>query len=126
MTRMNSRLVTSDGSSTLTFRDPASFNPTKVLRVHDGPNAIRNLNELEFIKGKLWANVWHSNRVAILSPQDGRVTAWLDLTGLLPTNVGLDEEAVLNGIAYDVVHDRLFVTGKEWPTLFEIKTIATK
>jgi len=121
MTRMGDRLITSDGSATLTFRDPTSLKPLRAIRVHDGVTEVGSLNELEFIKGKIFANVWHSNTIAIISAQDGRVEAWVDLTGILPGVFKLDEEAVLNGIAYDAISDRIFVTGKDWPMLFEIK-----
>ena len=83
------------------------------------------LNELEFVKGEIYANVWHSDRIARISPNDGRVIAWIDLTGLLPAAQRIDAESVLNGIAYDGEHDRLFVTGKQWPTVFEIKVVAS-
>jgi glutamine cyclotransferase len=89
--------------------------------VKDGGEVIDNLNELEFVKGEIYANIWHSDRIARISPQDGHVIAWIDLTGLLPSAQKIDAEAVLNGIAYDSQRDRLFVTGKEWPTIFEIK-----
>jgi hypothetical protein len=69
------------------------------------------------------SNIWHSDKIARISPQDGHVIAWIDLTGLLPSDQKIDAEAVLNGIAYDSEHDRLFVTGKEWPTIFEIKIV---
>src|SRR6201999_4668761 len=81
------------------------------------------LNELEFIKGEIYANVWHSDRIARISPRDGHVIAWIDLTGLLPADQKINEESVLNGIAYDAKRDRLFVTGKQWPTIFEIKIV---
>ncbi len=76
---------------------------------------IDELNELEYIKGEIYANVWHSDRIARISPSDGHVIGWIDLTGLLPDNRKINEESVLNGIAYDAQRDRLFVTGKQWP-----------
>jgi glutaminyl-peptide cyclotransferase len=84
---------------------------------------IDQLNELEFIKGEIYANVWHSDRIARISPRDGHVIAWIDLAGLLPAEQRTDPEAVLNGIAYDSEHDRIFVTGKRWPTVFEIEVV---
>ena len=84
---------------------------------------IGQLNELEFIKGEIYANVWHSEMIAKVSPKDGHVIAWIDLTGLLPLDQRIDAESVLNGIAYDPQHDRLFVTGKRWPAVFEIEVI---
>jgi glutamine cyclotransferase len=82
---------------------------------------VNQLNELEFIKGEIYANVWHADRIAVIDPQTGRVKAWIDLTGLMPEGELRDEEAVLNGIAYDQTNDKFYVTGKLWPRLFEIK-----
>ena len=75
------------------------------------------------IKGEIYANVWHSDRIARISPADGHVVAWIDLSGLLPASEKINAESVLNGIAYDAQHDRLFVTGKQWPTVFQIKVV---
>ncbi len=124
MTRTATEIVTSDGTDTLRFRDPATFRETRHITVHDGSDRIRNLNELEFIHGEIYANVWHTDTIARISPTDGRVLSWIDLTGLLPDTQRLTPESVLNGIAFDAAHDRLFVTGKQWPTLFEIKVDA--
>jgi glutamine cyclotransferase len=121
MTRTAIQLITSDGTATLRFRDPETFRELRHIVVKDGTRTIDQLNELEFIKGEIYANVWHSDRIARISPKDGHVIAWIDLTGILPDNQKVDGESVLNGIAYDAQHDRLFVTGKQWPTIFEIK-----
>ena len=121
MTRTDTEIVTSDGTDTLRFRDPATFRETHHITVHDGGSRIRDLNELEFIHGEIYANLWHSDSIARISPADGRVLSWIDLTGLLPDIERLTPESVLNGIAFDAARDRLFVTGKQWPTLFEIK-----
>src|ERR1700761_1136440 len=123
MTRTAKELITSDGTATLRFRDPSTFKETHHLVVKDGAKTIEELNELEFIKGEIYANVWHSDRIASISPRDGQVLAWIDLTGLLPADQKINEESVLNGIAYDAKRDRLFVTGKQWPTIFEIKVV---
>ena len=123
MTRTAKELITSDGTSTLRFRDPATFKETRHIVVRDGRDEVQLLNELEFVKGEIYANVWHSDRIARISPKDGRVMAWIDLTGLLPAGERVDGESVLNGIAYDAEHDRLFVTGKQWPKVFEIKVL---
>jgi glutaminyl-peptide cyclotransferase len=125
MTRTNDQIVTSDGSANLSFRDPNTLNPVRSITVHDGLAVIEKLNELEFIKGEIYANIWHSDKIARISPADGRVIAWIDLSGLLPPHQKVDEESVLNGIAYDAQHDRLFVTGKQWPTVFQIKLVPT-
>ena len=121
MTRSDKELITSDGSATLRFRNPADFKETRHIVVHDGKQTIGQLNELEFIKGEIYANIWHSDRIARIAPKDGRVLSWIDLSGLLPADQKIDAESVLNGIAYDPQHDRLFVTGKQWPFIFEIK-----
>ena len=91
------------------------------MSVRDGGRPISNLNELEYVNGEIYANIWHTDRIARISPQSGRVVGWIDLTGLLPSIYQLQSEAVLNGIAYDASGDRLFVTGKLWQKLFEIK-----
>jgi glutaminyl-peptide cyclotransferase len=124
MTRTAKEIITSDGSATLRFRDPDTFKETHHIVVRDGGKAIDRLNELEYIKGEIYANVWYSDRIARISPRDGHVIGWIDLTGLLPANEKINDESVLNGIAYDAQHDRLFVTGKQWPTVFEIKLVS--
>jgi len=124
MTRTAKELITSDGTDTLRFRDPATFKETRHIVVKDGSQRIDQLNELEYIHGEIYSNVWHSDRIARISPKDGHVIAWIDLAGILPDNQKINAESVLNGIAYDAQHDRLFVTGKQWPTVFEIKAIA--
>jgi glutamine cyclotransferase len=124
MTRTAKELITSDGTATLRFRDPNTFKETHHILVKDGTRAIEELNELEFIKGEIYANVWHSDRIARINPHDGHVIAWIDLTGLLPDDQKINQESVLNGIAYDAKGDRLFVTGKQWPKVFEIKVLS--
>jgi glutamine cyclotransferase len=123
MTRNATELVTSDGTSTLRFRNPKTFAETHHIVVHDGATKIDQLNELEWVKGEIYANVWHSDRIARVSPKDGRILGWIDLTGILPENQRINAESVLNGIAYDAKGDRLFVTGKQWPSVFEIKLV---
>jgi glutaminyl-peptide cyclotransferase len=114
-------LIISDGSNRLKFLDPDSFQVTKTIAVVDGNKAVDELNELEYVNGEIYANIWHDQRIVTIDPQNGRVTGWIDLTGLLQPGDVRDPEAVLNGIAYDQASDRLFVTGKLWPRLFEIK-----
>jgi glutaminyl-peptide cyclotransferase len=123
MTRTSRELITSDGTSTLRFRNPDTFAETHHIVVKDGARAIEELNELEFIHGEIYANVWHQDVIARISPRDGHVIAWIDLRGLLPIGQMINEESVLNGIAYDRQHGRLFVTGKQWPTVFEIEVV---
>jgi glutamine cyclotransferase len=123
MTRSSTEIITSDGSATLRFRDPKTFKEVRHVLVKDGKDAVEQLNELEYVKGEIYANIWHSDRIARISPRDGHVIGWIDLTGLMPASRRVNEESVLNGIAYDAQHDRLFVTGKQWPTVFEIKVV---
>lgn len=112
----------SDGSSTLYRRDPKTFEVIDQIRVHDGDTPVQLLNELEYIKGSIWANVWQTNEIVIIDPSSGLVTGRIDLTGLLPADQAAGAE-VLNGIAYDAKEDRIFVTGKFWPTLFQIELV---
>jgi glutaminyl-peptide cyclotransferase len=121
MTRTSREIITSDGTATLRFRDPKTFKETRHIVVKDDGNPIEQLNELEYIKGEIYANIWHSDRIARISPRDGHVLGWIDLTGLMPASRRVNDESVLNGIAYDAQHDRLFVTGKQWPSVFEIR-----
>ena len=114
-------LILSDGSNRIRFLDPDSFRATKTIAVTDGKTPVGQLNELEFVNGEIYANLWHDDRIAAIDPQTGRVKAWIDLRGLLQSGDTRDAEAVLNGIAYDPASNRLFVTGKLWPKLFEIK-----
>lgn len=113
------RLIVSDGSSYLTLVDPVTFQVDTTLRVTDGGRPVDQLNELEWVRGEVWANVWHTQRIARIDPATGRVKGWLDLSALIPTV--FDPEAVLNGIAYDEQANRLLVTGKLWPRLYEIR-----
>lgn len=121
MTRDEHELITSDGSSKLTFRRPTDFREIRHVIVKDKNKEVTQLNELEFVKGEIYANVWHSDRIARISPKDGRVLGWIDLGGIMSPIIKLGSEAVLNGIAYDAQQDRLFVTGKQWPSIFEIR-----
>jgi glutamine cyclotransferase len=115
------RLIMSDGTSNLCFLDPVTFRRIGQVTVHDaGP--VTELNELEYMKGQVYANIWKEEKIAVINPQTGQVTAWIDLTGIQDLkNQGPNN--VLNGIAYDANRDRLFVTGKMWPHIFEIKSI---
>jgi glutamine cyclotransferase len=114
----------SDGTNRLFIRDPGTFAELDTIDVYDGVRAIWNLNELEFVDGEIWANVWRTDRIARIDPETGQVTGWIDLTGLLSEgDRGSHRVDVLNGIAHDPETDRLFVTGKLWPKLFEIEVV---
>lgn len=114
------RLIMSDGTPRLRFLNPDTLMETGRLAVSDPSGPIEDLNELEVVKGEIYANVWLTDRIAVISPASGKVTGWIDLTGLLRPR-SPDSDAVLNGIAYDASRGRLFVTGKLWPRLFEIR-----
>jgi glutamine cyclotransferase len=114
-------LVVSDGTDVLTYLDAQRFTPTRKLAVTWNGRSLDRLNELEFIEGEVWANVWHTDFIVRIDPRSGRVTSFLDLAGLLPSDRRSHEEAVLNGIAYDPATRRLFVSGKLWPLIFEIR-----
>jgi glutamine cyclotransferase len=119
ITHDDNRLIMSNGSATLSFLDPVTFKIIGDVQVNDGNTPVTNLNELEYIHGDVYANVWHQDKIAIINIQTGQVKGWINLTGLYDTS-NTDPENVLNGIAYDANSERLFVTGKRWPQLFEI------
>jgi glutamine cyclotransferase len=122
LTHDGGQLIMSDGSATLRFRDPQTFAVTREIEVrHDGVPVSR-LNELEYVEGEIWANIWYDDRIARISPADGKVLGFIDLTTLYPQSAR-GSEAVLNGIAYDAAAKRLFVTGKNWPQLYEIEVV---
>jgi glutaminyl-peptide cyclotransferase len=113
-------LILSDGTSTLRFLDPATFQVTRTLHVREAGADVVNLNELEIVRGEIWANVWQTDRIVRIAPDSGEVVGELDLRGLDGGWSKTQPDAVPNGIAYDAVHDRIYVTGKLWPKLFEI------
>jgi len=122
LTNDGSNIYMDDGTAQIRILDPITLQEKKRITVHDGARPIKNVNELEWVRGELYANIWQSDKIARISPSDGTVVGWIDLTGILPPadREGID---VLNGIAYDSFGDRLFVTGKLWPKLFEIKVL---
>lgn len=119
ITHNGRELIMSDGSAELRFLDPLSFKELRRLKVTASGRPVAQLNELEWVEGEVFANVWQTDRIARINPRTGQVTGWIDLAGLLPQRSG--SEDVLNGIAYDAAKKRLFVTGKLWPRLFEIE-----
>jgi glutaminyl-peptide cyclotransferase len=123
LTHDGQRLIMSDGSAFLRFLDPATQKELSRIEVKDAGMPVGNLNELEYVKGEVLANVWQTQRIARIAPKTGRVTGWIDLEGLM-TAREYQAADVLNGIAYDAAGDRLFVTGKLWPKLFEIALIS--
>lgn len=123
LTHDDQRLIMSDGTDVIRFLDLESLAENGRIQVHDQNGPVMQLNELEYINGEIWANIWQTNTIARISPQTGQVVGWIDLTGLLNPADLTQPADVLNGIAYDANHDRLFVTGKWWPKIFEIKLI---
>ncbi|MEN6619936.1 MAG: glutaminyl-peptide cyclotransferase, partial [Smithella sp.] len=121
LTNDGKSLIMSNGTSVLTFLKPGTFQVIRKIIVQDGELPVSNLNELEYIRGEIWANIFYEDVIARISPQTGKVLGWVDLTPLQALIPQLSKRDVLNGIAYDPNSDRIFVTGKNWPNLFEIK-----
>jgi glutamine cyclotransferase len=123
LTRDDHRLIMSDGTSDIRFLDPDKLEETGRIHVTADGRSVHNINELEWVKGEIYANIWETSRIARIDPNTGKVVGWIDL-GALPSNVASsDQDDVLNGIAYDAEQDRLFVTGKRWPEIYEIKLV---
>jgi len=120
LTQDGTRIIMSDGTAELRFLDPETLEETGRITVTDGGKPVRMLNELEYVKGEILANVWMTDRIARIDPKTGKVIDWIDLAKLSRGLNLSSYDAVLNGIAYDAAHDRLFVTGKYWPKLYEI------
>jgi glutamine cyclotransferase len=118
-----SEIYMSDGTPQIRVWDPVTLQEKRRVTVRNGGKPVTYLNELECVRGEIYANVWQTDRVARISPKDGRVLGWVNLSGLLSAADRTDNTDVLNGIAYDLLGDRLFVTGKFWPKLFEIKLV---
>ncbi len=117
-------ILMSDGTAEIRVLDADTLTEKRRIKVHDGDTPITQLNELEFVEGEIFANIWQTNRIARISPKTGEVVGWIDLTGILSPIYRLESGAVLNGIAYDAARKRLFVTGKLWPSIFEIRLVA--
>lgn len=121
LTTDGTSIVMSDGTAAIRFRDPKTFAVTRSITVTDHGTAVPQLNELEWVKGEIWANVYQTDQIARIDPATGNVTGWIDLAGLLPLIDRTGKEDVLNGIAYEPKTDRYFVTGKLWPKMYEIR-----
>jgi glutamine cyclotransferase len=122
LTHDEKHLILSDGTPTLRFLDPKTFKVVKRVRVTDRGQPVKDLNELEYIKGEIYANIWNTGYIVRINPGTGAVTGWVDLRGLSPREK-YGSNAVLNGIAHDPTTDKLYVTGKNWSDLFEIKLV---
>jgi len=126
LTSDSASLIMSDGTDTLRFLDPRTYQVIRKVGVRDGESPLKKINELELVRGVLLANIYQSDWVVAVEPATGRIRRWIDLVGLLPEKSRTATTDVLNGIAYDAEQDRLFVTGKRWPTVFELRlTIPT-
>ncbi len=123
LTNDGQNIYMDDGTAQIRVWDPVTLQEKRRITVHDRGQPVTNVNELEWVRGEIYANIWQTNRIARISPADGRVLGWINLEGILPAADRGGQEDVLNGIAYDVLGDRLFVTGKQWPKLFEIKVV---
>lgn len=123
LTASGNELFMSDGSDEIRVLDANTLREKRRLKVHDGSSPVERLNELEFVEGEIFANVWQTDRIARISPHTGKVVGWIDLQGLLSPIYRRESNAVLNGIAYDPHGKRLFVTGKLWPNIFEIRLV---
>ena len=123
LTNDGQSLIMSDGTHKLRFFDPQTFRVLRTLEVYDQGQPLTQLNELEYIKGEIYANIWHSEKIARIDPNSGKLLAWIDLTGLRRPEDGEHTDNVLNGIAYDEKTDRLFVTGKRWTRVYEIQLV---
>lgn len=127
LTHDEKNLILSDGTSILHFLDPVTLKEVRRISVTDDKGRpLVNLNELEYVHGEIYANVWQTDWIVRISPRTGKVLGWLDLSGLMDKNQLSDPDAVLNGIAYDTRWNRLFVTGKLWPKLFEIRVSSAR
>jgi len=121
LTQDGAHILMSDGTQFIRSLDPETLAETGRIAVTDQGQPVRNINELEWVKGEILANIWQTNQIARIDPKTGHVVGWIDLSGILGADRSDDPDAVLNGIAYDAKTDRLFVTGKRWPKLFEIR-----
>jgi glutamine cyclotransferase len=121
LTQDGKHIIMSDGTPELRFLDPATLKEVRRIRVTDRGEPVKNLNEVEYVKGEIFANVWMTTRIARIDPASGAVKGWIEIGDLGAAHVQSDRDAVLNGIAYDGKRDRLFITGKNWPELYEIK-----
>jgi len=122
LTTMNGQIVMSDGSNNLYFHEPEMFGLVSGIEVYDNEKKVDQLNELEYINGEIWANIWQTDLIARIDPATGKVNSYIDLASIYPEwQRRHDNSDVLNGIAYDARNKRIFVTGKRWPKLYEIR-----
>lgn len=123
LTHDDTHLILSDGTARIRFLDPETLAVAREITALDDGEPVDRLNELEYVRDEIWANIWYKNRIVRISPRDGAVLGYIDLSSLVRRSRKNDED-VLNGIAYDAASQRLFVTGKNWSTLYEIRVMA--
>jgi glutamine cyclotransferase len=121
LTTIDDKIVMSDGTNILCFYEPEMFTAVSGIEVYDNEKMVDSLNELEYIDGEIWANIWMQDKIARIDPASGKVLGYIDLKGILPESERKSDTDVLNGIAYDKAGKRIFVTGKKWPKIYEIK-----
>jgi glutamine cyclotransferase len=121
LTTIDDKIVMSDGTNILCFYEPEMFTAVSRIEVYDNEKMVDSLNELEYIDGEIWANIWMQDKIARIDPSSGKVLGYIDLKGILPESERKSDTDVLNGIAYDKAGNRIFVTGKKWPKIYEIK-----
>lgn len=121
LTTDGKHLIMSDGSATIRFIDPKTFAVVKRVTAKSSKGKVSQLNELEYVRNEIWANIWYEDRIARISPETGEVLGWIDFSELFPRSQRRSSEDVMNGIAYDPEKDRVFITGKNWPYLYEVK-----
>ena len=126
LTHDGEQLILSDGSSRIYFLDPGTMAMVRQIEVRDQGRPVDQINELEYIDGEIYANVWHSDDILRISPRTGEVLARIDMSGIIDADLIRDPGAVLNGIAYDAASGRTFVTGKLWPRLFEVRFVSQR
>lgn len=123
LTHNGRELILSDGTPTIRFIDPANFQERRTISVREGKQRIKNLNELEYIDNEIWANIWYEDRIVRISPETGRVLGSIDLSELYPASDRPNRDHVLNGIAQDPITKKIYVTGKNWPKVYEIEIL---
>jgi glutaminyl-peptide cyclotransferase len=122
LTHDGRHLIMSNGSERISFHDPSTFEVVRAIRVRSEGRPIVRLNELEYVDGEIWANIWYEDRIARIDPRDGEVVGWIDASHVYPARQR-GREDVLNGIAYDPESGRLIITGKNWPALHEVRVV---
>lgn len=123
LTNDDKNLIMSDGTNMIKFLNPDNFSIVKTIAVTDNGAPINNLNELEYIDGEIWANIWMQSKIVVINPETGNITKWIDLSELMSTLEAGEKADVLNGIAYDKQSKKIYLTGKNWKNVFSVKLV---